>query len=621
MRLKLSLCLLLLLPASAVAAPAVAYHVRARTVTWIPIRLPDLEHGIGSKVVAVLGKGGILRLSRATMNKKTSRLDLSRADLLLEISGEVVEEAGNFTVTLALRPVRDAGLPTFVTASTVSISGKPKQVMYTRIISAAQKAAQKLRAALGSHAEFAGAGKPVTAVSADQLFDWGRVMPPRARVSGRDMATFANTRLSWQARKEAAFRLAALAHDNADVRHLFERAALTDPDKFTRLYSVRMLEPSSRTYPFTQKVILSVLREDATPDVKSRAFSLSRHFFGLSPHATAQTWVQLLTSRVAEFDNGSFAELTKLMGFRVDDMPNLDLGLAGCLKQQEVLAEGRRRKEKCLGIVEKVPPGRRTAILLSYLNQPLTELANDLPDRWRGGPFGTAIRLAFKDLCKRKTLRAVLTRLLEESLDVLTKAEIIQQMANDQLTPAVISAAAAIYAETPERSVRTKILRVLEAPRRKHEAPWGVLAWPAARAAAEKLLEGQLERHQQRNMTSLVKSLGELEGQAHKTGLRKFLRLDGPPAPGAVDHFVRCLLTRTSRRAQRDCAGGLRWLALSFPQRRRLAVAAIFGLLTQTRVKLHSWAKSNLRSTIRKLGYQYRRQPKDQGQWGQCTTR
>ena len=618
--------LLMFFTTPAGAAPAVAYEVRARTVTWIPIRLPDLQHGIGSKVVSVLGSGGIVRLSKARWDKKARRLDLSAADLLLQITGEVVEDAGNFTVTLSLRPVRDAGLPSYVTSSTVSISGKPKRVMYTRIVEAADKAAQKLRGALRSRPEFAGpGGKLPAAVSADLLFDWGRVMPPRAKVSGRDMATFANTRLTWHKRKEAAFRLAALAYDNADVRHLFERAALTDPDKYTRLYAVRMLEPSSRSHRFTQKVILAVLREDANPEVKSYAFSISQHFFGLSPHETAQTWVQLLTSKVAEFNNRSFANLTKLMGFRVDDMPNVDLGLIGCLKTQEVLDEGRRRKEACLDIVEKLPPGRRTAILISYLNQPLTELANDLPDRWRGGPFGTAIKVAFKDPCQRKVLRAVLGRLLSEALDVRTKAEIITHMANDQLTPAVIRAAAEIYGETPDRKVRSKMEQVVQGPKRRYKAPWGVLAWPAARAAARKLLDGNLERHQRRNMESLLKSLDKAEGQAHKTGLRKYLKPDGPPLPGAVDHFVQCILSSTSpregRRAARDCAGGLRWLALTFPQHRRLAVAAIFGLLTQKRVKLHGYARSSLRSTISKLGYIYRKQPTDQGQWGQCTTR
>ena len=624
MRLKLMpvMIMVLLLPATAVAAPAVAYEVRARTVTWIPIRLPDLEHAIGSKVVAVLGKGGILRLSKTTRDKQTRKLDLSRADLLLEISGEVVEDAGNFTVTLALRPVRDAGLPSFVTAATVSISGKPKQVMYTRIVAAAHKSAQKLRSALRSRAEFAGGtGEPTATVSADQLFDWGRVMPPKARVSSRDMGTFANTRLSWHQRKEAGFRLAGLAYDNADVRHLLERAALTDPDKFTRLYAVRFLEPASRTYRFTQKVILAVLREDATPDVKSRAFTLSKHFFGLSPHETAQTWVQLLTSRVAELDNHSFGSLTKLIGFRVDDMPNLDLGLAGCLKQQEVLAEGRRRKENCLNIVEKVPPGRRTAILISYLDQPLTELANDLPDRWRGGPFGTAIKLAFKDPCQARALRAVLTRLLGESTDPRTSAEIIKQMADNQLTPAVIKAAAKVFADSMDRDVRTKMERVIGGPKRKYMPPWGVLASPASRAAAEELLKGEVSRYQRRELTSLIKRLEKLEGEAHKTGLRKHLRADGPPAPGAVDHFVNCILTNKEGRAQRDCADGLRWLALNFPRRRRMAVAAILGLLTQTRAPLHDRTKRNLASTIRKLGWQYRKQPMDQGQWGQCTTR
>ena len=118
------------MPAGAEAALSAGYVVKVRTVSWIPIRVPDLEHAISAEAVSVLSGGGMLKLERGTKGKSL--------DMKLFVGGEVVEDAGNFTVTLSIRPLKDPGLPSFVTAGTVSISGKSKARMFKSIISAAR---------------------------------------------------------------------------------------------------------------------------------------------------------------------------------------------------------------------------------------------------------------------------------------------------------------------------------------------------------------------------------------------------------------------------------------------------------------------------------------------------
>jgi len=596
----LALLLLFLLCGEGRASPrSVVYTVKARTETWIPIRLPDIEHALASTVAAALARGDLMTLSPARLDPRTRKPALGSADMLLEIHGDVVEQAGNFSVNLVLKPVRDPGLPSFVTAATVSISGKPKQAMYKLMLASSRRAADRLysamRSRLGRSAKSSGDTLPA------DLFEWAKLAAPRPRPSSQDLKTFLNSSLSWDRRKEAGFRLAGLAFDDANVRHALQQVALTDPDKIARYYAVRFLAPSSRVHLFTQRVLLGVAREDSDPRTKGEALRLSEHFFGLSPLQTRQTWVQLLTARLSELSNSDFSRLVKHLGFRLDS-PNLDLGLLGCLTQQEVQEEGRRRKDSCLSLARLLPAQRRTAMLLAYLDRPLTRFTNDLPDRYKGGPLGTAIRLAFEDPCRVDALARVCSRLLRESKDLRTSALLVQALAEKRLTPDVLRRAGRLAVETTDNRLRSKLIRLLENPSRNHKPPWDVLVWSTAKKVYRDLLAGGgLESYGRRTLERALEKLGKLQGEAHKAGLRRHLSRSGAPTSGATAHFTDCVLSSSEQKTQRDCAAGLRWLALDFPRHRSRAEAAMRRLLSQTDKELHTWTRRALESSLRTL--------------------
>ena len=381
-----------------------------------------------------------------------------------------------------------------------------------------------------------------------------------------------------------------------------------------------MLEPSTRRHRFTQQVVLAVLREDADPKVRGSAFDLSEHFFGLTPQQTAQTWVQLLAAKVNEFGTRSHGRLVKLMQFRMETA-NLDLALIQCLKQQEVLREGRDRKKRCLELVEQVPPRRRSAILMAYLNRPLSALGNDLPDRWKRGPFGEAARLLLEDRCQMTAARKLLWRLLEETNDPRTSAVVLTALAENQITGRVLRVAGKLYGQATDRHVRDKLYKLLMSMDRRHYAPWGVLARPAvAQVVRDALEQGNLDRHHRRRLERLLKGLSSRRKMPHRAGLAQHLRADAPPAPAAIDYFARCVMEHKGR-AAKDCAGGLHWLAATYPQLRRQAVAAALGLARQTRQELARRARYPLQSVTRNLRSKLRKLPEDQPQWGQCPLR
>ncbi len=572
------------------AALSTGYVSKVRVVSWIPIREADLESAIAAQAVAALSRDGLLRLEKGTRGKKL--------DMKLFVGGEVVEDAGNFTVTLSIRPLRDPGLPSFVTAATVSISGQKRAVMFKRIISAARTAARRMSAAMRAHPEIlarlgsAGAtGGPLPA-----MFQWGKVAPLPVKATSKDLATFLNGRLSWHKRKEAAFRISGLAYDNANVRHAVEKVALTDPDPITRLYAVKFLRPSARAHRFTQQVLLAVAREDADPKVKGEALTLSHSFMGLSKRETLQTWVQLLASRVADLNNRSFKLLTKSLGWR-PNTPNLDLGLLRCLRQQEVLREGRDRKELCLDLVEQLPPRRRGAILLGYLGQPFDALSNDLPRRRGDGPVMEAVEIALRRPCDIKRIRGAIWRLLKEVQNPEAEATLLQALAEQQYTPAVVRAVSQRLSRASDRSTSYKLKSLLERVARGHRPDWNVTAWATARKEVSRLM-GSSDERLDRDLKRLLERLDKLRQQPHKAGLRRHLRAEGSPRASAVDYLRKCVEDAGDDRAGGDCAEALGWIALSHASLRTRALEALDALQRQG---VGRRAQSRVRSALHTL--------------------
>jgi hypothetical protein len=632
---SLVLLALILAATPAHAAPTVGYHARVQTVSWIPIPVADIEQTISAKVLEVLSADGLLRLERAKIDSRTREPKTAGMDLMLEIFGEIVEDAGNFSVILSLSPVGRSGLPSFVASDTCSISrlkvaakGR-KAVIFSRMVQAARQAAERLQRAVRSRqgllqqGTLPGAGQRDTDLS--QMMTWGRIEPPRVRPTGVELATFASSAAPVAARIAAGWRVARQAFDNANVRHVLEHAALFDVNARLRQEALRMLEPASRSHAFTQRVILAVARQDVDPGVRSQALELSKGFFGLSATQTLQTWVYLLGSKVAELNQRGFASLAQHLAAR-PDTPNLDLGVLSCLRRVQVLEQGRRRKERCLRLLDKIPPPRSTNVLLGYLSLPLDSARTDLPDERGEGPFSSAVKMALEGGCRLDALWHVLYSQLRHSSDPQTTAVLLGAMLRIHATPELVGRHAELLRAPDEQELRdpkqSKLRRAVAedfaVALRKKQPPWNVLGWAAIRQAVEqhlpRLREGATSRDQYwlraelRRFERLLKQLGQQEQLKHRVALARHLRPGAPPdvEPEAIDHLTRCAL-QGGEEARQDCAEALGWLVLTYRGRvRRQAVAASYGLLRQTRHPLSQKAAESLQTTLGTLTRRYR---------------
>lgn len=624
--------LCLLTSSAARGAPSVGYHTRVQTESWIPIPVSDMEQAISAKVLEVLSADGLLRFERAAIDARTHQPRLTGKDLQLEIFAELVEDAGNFSVILSLSPVSRSELPSFVASDTASISQlrQPakdrKATIFSRMMQAARRAAERLQQAVRSRQGLfqrrAVPGAEALDTDLSQLMTWGRIQPPKVRPTGKDLSAFANSALPVDQRIKAGWRVARQAFDNAEVRHALEHAAIFDVNARLRQEVLRMLEPASRNHAFTQRVILAVARQDVDPDVRSRAVELSKGFFGLSPTQTLQTWVTLLGSKVAELKQRTFESLVQHLSAR-PDTPNLDLGVLSCLRRIQVLKQGRRRKERCLTLLRKIPPPRSANVLLGYLSLPLDSARTDLPDDRGRGPFARAVKMSLSGNCRLNALWHALQKQLPRSQDPQTTAILLGAMIRIQATPELVGRYAELvqaegeeaFADYKRSTLRKVVAEDLKMALRKNQPPWNVLGWDAVRQLAERhipriksaassrakyWLRAELEIFER-----LLQSVGERQRQKHRVALGRYLYPGAPPAVNleAIDHLTGCALQDAS---QQDCADALGWLALAYDGRiRRHAVAAIYGLLRQTRQPLRQKAASALEASLEALTKRY----------------
>lgn len=575
----------------------VAYELRVSTESWMPIRQEDTGRAMADKVLEVLSASGKLRLTPLQRNPLTLQPMPSPAKLLLTIHGDVVGEAGNFSVTLTLRPLRGSDLPSFAAAATVSISKLPKHQMYLRMVSAAENAAQRMQKALVSRLSVIESERRATAVSAKGLFDWGKLTIPKPRINSNDMRLFANRSAKRDDRLAAGRRLSGLAYDRPHIRHLFERVLLNDRDPVMRHYAFRFLIPSSRKYRLTQQIILSVARNDGDKDLRHRAFDLSPSFLGLSLHETLQTWVLLLYAKPTEFERT--ATLAKILGSR-PNVPNLDLALAACLTQTEVFKhKGQERKKACLNLADQLPPARRARLTSKHLEKALANTTKIDPY----GPFAKAAQMMRNAGCEEQTkLQTMLLSGLNRIRDAESQEELLKALAGTYPRPFVVQSYIDLLHTTKEPRVFRELLAGLSAVSRLRYPPWGVLSWQKVKEAAEKVVAGSADTQlvwdprfrpaqQQRRLKnfrgeakSILSRMSRLESNAPRRELGRHLNADETPRPSALGYFRKCMLTMgndkaKNDKAKRDCAAGLRWLALHYPKSRREAVATVQGLL------------------------------------------
>lgn len=571
-----------------VGALKVSYVAEVRTASWIPILQQDMEHALASKVLAALTGNGQLQLSKIQRDPGTGRLPQPSTPWLLRIDGEVFEDAGNFAVTLTLKPTREGNLPSFAAAAGAVLRKQNKRRIYQRINEAAEQAGKRLWRALSPRlASLSGAGQGSmknASSDASRLFDWGKLSPPRGRYKGRDLAIWqrqGGSATQRSKRIEAGKRLSGLAYDVPAIRHAFERSALEDPDHVIRHYALTFLGPSSRRYPFTQRVILQVLREDGNPKIRGEAFTLSRAFVGLSLQPTLQTWVELLRTKEAELGARDHAGVAKLLALR-PDAPNLDLGLITCLKQEEVLARGGdKRKRSCLDVVKALPSRRRARILRELLDQPLSSFGKI--DSYSF--FASAARLAFADGCSARDLQVILGRRLTEANEPKALKAIVGALEKSEPTPGLVTVYRAAYERTNDRMTRYAVFQALRKITYWREPPWGVGAWATAKQVVEQLTSSASSRDR-RGMVRLQQKLDSLAQQApQRAGIAAHLDEAGLPKASAVDYLASCVLAaQPARRGRYDCIEGLRWLVLSHPQHRRRALGAVYGLLRRSDV-------------------------------------
>jgi|GEM_PF-6354386 len=570
----------------------VAYQLKVSTESWMPIREADTAHAMADKVLEILTESGKLRITRLQRDPKTGRPLRSAAKLLLDIHGDVIGEAGNFSVTLTLRPLQGSDLPSFAAAATVSISKLPKHKMYLRMVSAAENAAKRLQKALLSRLSTIASEKRRRIVSAENLFDWGKINIPKTRASSKDMRLFASQRAKREDRIAAGKRLSGLAYDRPNVRHLFERVLLRDRNSAIRYYALRFLVPSSRKYRLTQQIILAVARNDGDKELRHRAFDLSPSFLGLSLRETLQTWVLLLYAKPTEFERTG--ALTKLLGSR-PNVPNLDLALAACLTQTEVFRhKGQRRKKACLDLVDKLPASRRARLSGKHLENTLTT-ANKID---RHGPFAKAARLMRGAGCEeQKNLQKLLVRGLERIRDAASQEELLKALAGTYPRPFLLQSYLKLLRNTKESRVFRQLLNNVQASTRLRYPPWGVLSWGKVKAAAQEIVAGSADarlvwdsrfrpKEQKRRLKrfhgeakSILRRISRLDSMPVRQGLKDHLNADETPQPAAIDYFRNCLFTNTKEKNLRDCTAGLHWLALHYPKHRRKAVAIVQGLL------------------------------------------
>jgi hypothetical protein len=604
------------------AAPAqaraieVVHQTTIHTESWMPIAELDLAAVLRDHVVSQLSSTGVLRLSKLQRHPMSGRMLTDKAEMLLDLQGDVIGEAGTFTVSITLRPIGARTLPSFAAAATATIARVPKHVMYTRIVAAVKEATVRLerglRSGVGLLQEASSSGS--LSVAASGLFRWPKLSAPPKRAIGADARSFSRAREDRSRRIEAGMRLASLAYDSADVRHLIEHVLLSDTDPVIRLYALRFLEPASRRHRFTQHVVLNIARNDGDPKVRGQAFELSPAFLSSSPAQTLQTWVELLAARPAEF--AGHAKLVKLLVAR-PDLPNLDLALSRCLAQRSVMAaRDRQRKQACLSIARELPAARRTRLMMSYVDRPSASFGHR---RDSYGPYGSAVRQALEGGCSsvHAAQRALIQR-AEQGKDAQQKRTVLDSMSKGYPFPEVSAYYRRELLSSRDREVMFAALSALESIRYQHYPPWAVLSWDlAARTLAELSREGGLEQRLGGERAFVVRNLRARsqsgyrsvqqfnQRQRHRLALKPHLSVDEQPAASALPYFVSCVQT-TAGREQTDCATGIHWLALYHKPYRQAALSAALALLRQKQVRLERHARQVLLKVQQHLTQLYR---------------
>lgn len=380
--------------------PLVKYAAKVVTKSWEPIALKEVERMVESKALAVLTKPGTMRL------EKSGYADLASGDYALTIDGRFIEEAESFSVYLGFGKGRKDDLPSFNVADTVALAKLDRAKMQQRIEAMAARAGERLVEVLAPRLEAARLAIPPPAIESPELpVEWGAVEIPRVSSPSKAIRTLLDPRSPDHERHRALTELQGQVFDQQPPRNAVERCVVSDPTPELRARCADVLEAVSRAHVPTQRVLLAAMRREVDERVLGTLTKISTAFVGLSRKEALATWLELV---VSEATPGSSASNVAQLLAEEDDVPNLDIAVAACLRQQ-ALAYG--KKSACAQwLLRKVPEPRRLAVVAPYLrsvrvwdtgeNNVYGDVVQEVPGRG-SKPIDPALAAIFLEIAER----------------------------------------------------------------------------------------------------------------------------------------------------------------------------------------------------------------------------
>lgn len=372
---------------AATAPPLVNYTVSIETRTWQPIELQDVDRIIESTALASLARRGDMRLVR------TGFEELRAGDYSLLVSGRFIEEAEDFSVYLTFGPGKRADLPSFHVSATANIGKRPMAEMQSIMQALTTDTAKRLDALVAPHlrrVELPLLLDETREAPPPELWRWAPQAEPQLKNPTELLRRLTDPRNSDNERLGAIDPIAGAAFDQVPALAALERCVLRDPSADVRARCAEALEPAARVRVPTQRVLLQAIRQELDPRPLQALLEISRSFSALSRTEAIDTWLYLVAS------NDTPGDAMRVVVDVVQDegdLPNLDVAVAACLRQQSLVP---MKKSYCASrLLRSLPPARRDAVIMDYLrNAPTRELKDyNLVDdllRAREGKLGGA---------------------------------------------------------------------------------------------------------------------------------------------------------------------------------------------------------------------------------------
>ena len=338
--------------------PKVRYLSKTESRSWEPIKLDEVNRVVEAAVLGALTPAGMMRLEKAA-----GFGELVQGEYTLLIEGRFVEEAESYSLYLTFGPGTEKDLPSFHVFDTAAIGRRERSKMIASIEGTARRAGLRLGEVLNPQLERVRIklGRP-NLDNTELPFQWEKLSLPSVGSPKSWIKTLLDVREPDHERFGALEKIKSQIFDQAAARDAAMRCALRDPKPELRAACVRALEPAARTHVPTQRLLLQALREEADETVMGPLLDISKIFVGLSKKETIDTWLELAASSATPASSAS--SIGQLLS-KEGDVPNLDVAVAKCLRQ-EALDFG--KKYACIQwLLPKIPEERRFGVVYGYL--------------------------------------------------------------------------------------------------------------------------------------------------------------------------------------------------------------------------------------------------------------